>query len=482
MHLDKTIESFYLNIIDFAGLKVDIDDNITNINEDIGELTVDGKYLALPYMELLRNPKGKRFFHPLHENYSNPETVTFNLYKRRLTLEINLKLQQLMVSLIALACDPKLQSRVKDTELVTVLSNIGELDMSIIESLFKMCKVSREENDVGMIFDIFLKKNGSVGGESYAAIGKINHKLYNEVQRSLEEGPSGEYRVYGTKFRKKDLVAVSSILEAIFPDLKGDNEEFMDGTDNKIFRYLNILLKTAYIMASRIDQLGRSLKELDNETLHADDILLNLEWVKQLPDLYNMAEEIRMIPNQTDMKAEGKEMKLKLDESRAANDTRQQMNQVQTQAPVPQFSPQVVPQQQTQQPQYQTPPPQPQQPPQQRELTPEEIVRARMSGTPVLGGYPQQQMMQQPMYQQQPMMQPTQVPTWVREEAMRQQMQSQQPPQQGYYQQQPMMQQGYPNQQPMMQQGYPNQQPMMQQSAFNQGPQQYFNQPRAGFV
>lgn len=446
MHLNKHMENFYLSILDYAGLDVDSEHNIVQKNENMGPFTLDDHPLALPYFELMKNPGERRFFHLLHENYASPETVLFNLFKRRLTLEINLRTQQLMVSLIAVAAEPKLQKRVKSRELIDLITNIGEVDHSVIEPILKMCVASKKENDVGYVLDFYLKKNGKVGDTPYAAIGKINHKLYREASKALEEGPGGDYRVYGSKFRKKDLVAVTSVLEAIFPSIQ-DEASLIDGTDNKIFRYLNILLKVSYIVTSRLNEIVELLKEVKDESLCLDEIESNHEWVNELETLYGMAEEIRLIPNQTDIRIEAK--KLAVDESRA------KVTQQPTPQPTPQ--PQSAPQAPTFNPQMVSQPQQVQQPQAPVELSPEDVIRGRMNQ--------QQQYMQPQMVQPQMMMQPQQAPLpgWMQREVMQQQSQNQ--PQ---YQQPMMQQQGYI--QPMMQQqGYV--QPMMQPQ-FQQQPMQ----------
>lgn len=456
MHLDKTMESFYMSILDYAGLKVDEDNNIVNQNLDMGAFTLDDSPIALPYFELMKNPEGRKFFHLLNENYANPETVLFNLFKRRLTLELNLRLAQLVTSLIALASDPKKQQRINNPELVELVTSIGEVDYSILEAFMNMCVASKKVNDVGYIFDFYLKKNGTVGDTPYSAICKTNHKLYNEVNKALEKEGDDRFKVYGTKVRKKDLVAIMATMEAIFPTIVLDDDSMVDGTDNKIFRYLNVLLITSHITASRMNEIADMLEEVKDDTLLLEDIRSNLDWVGNLETLYGMAKEIRLIPNQNDIKLEGK--KLALDESAAKQVLEQQQVSAKQQlaeplAPTPQpqpveqpvqqvptFNPQAV-QQQVQQPQ---PMPQQQQP-----MSAEDIIRGRVQQQ-----FQQPMMNQQvPQYQQPMMQQQAPMPGWMQRELMQQQT-----PQQQQILQQQLMQQQMLQQQQQQAMGY--QQPM----------------------
>jgi hypothetical protein len=454
LNLNATIEQFYTNILDYSG--VELKDNIfVNKSDKLGDITVDDRHLTLPYFENMKHPEGKLIFHPLNENYTNPENTVFNLYRRRLILELNLKLSSLFISLITVASDIQLQQKIKSSKLIELISSIGEVDHSIIEGFLNLLKASKKVNNESFIFDIFLKKNGEVKDVPYAAIGKVNFHMYSEVVKSLEE-KEREYKVYGCKLRKKDLLAFETLFNVIFPTIN-DKESYNEGTDNKVFRYMNILLKTSYPIAARMNELANLLNELKEPTLDIENIISNVDWVKQLERLYDMTEEIRLIPNQTDVSIEPS--KLHLDESKVS------VQSTQSAAP-PTFNPNMVNQPVTQmQPQ---PTLQPQQPVQ---LTPEEIIRGSM-GMPQ-GGLNMQQLMTQPLLNLQQPNPNVYTPSWVQQEMMRtgqmppnmqqpmQQPQMMTPQMMQHYQQQMLMNQ-QPMMQPQMMQPQYMQQPMMQ--------------------
>lgn len=310
--LNPVIESFYLSVLDYAGLKLE-DNIIVQKNPKLGEFTIDDKYIVLPYLEQLKNPGGNSVFHLLNENYTSPETTLFNQFKNRLILELNLRFTSLVTSLIAVGSDVMMQQRIKSSKLIDIITTIGETDHSVIEAFLGMVKASTKQNKEAYIVDLFLKKNGEVNGTPYAAIGKLNFRLYEEVKRALES-PDKDYRVFGTKVRKKDLMTVYNVMVALFKDI--DNKEaYVEGTDNKIFRYLNILLKTSYILSNRINEVADMLDELKEPSLNVDEIRGNHDWVEPLSKLQGMVSEIRLIPNQTDMGTEAK--RLVIDESKA---------------------------------------------------------------------------------------------------------------------------------------------------------------------
>lgn len=443
--LNVVMEKFYISILNYAGME--LSDNIfVNKNTKLGEISIEGKHLTLPYFENLKHPDGKIIFHLLNENYANPENNVFDLYQKRLTLELNLKLSSLIISLISVASDVQMQQRIKSSKLIDLISSVGEVDHTLIEAFLGLVKASKKQHGESFLFDFHLKKGGYVDKTPFAAIGKTNFHIYTEISKTLDEKDK-EYRVYNYKLRKKDLIALYNIFNVIFPDIN-TKQDYTEGTDNTIFRYLNILLKTSYHVASLINEKAKLLEELNEPSLNIEDIYSDLSWADQLEDLYEMKNEIRLIPNQIDVSLETTH--LKVNESKAAQ------TDPQSQPAVPVYDPnrnksttQNLPVTQVQQPMQIQP---------SRALTPEEIIRGTTGQQPIQQPMMVPQMMQ-PMMQMP--MQPMPVnqgytPTWIQQEMIRS---GQQPP---MNMQQPMMQQPM---QPMM--NSQMMQPMMMQQPMN---------------
>ena len=368
--LHPTMDKFYLSILDYAGMKVE-NGIFVNKNEKIGEMTIDGRHLGMPYFDNMKNPNNRLLFHPLNENYPVPETAVFNLYKKRLVLELNLRLSSLLVSLIGVAGDVTLQQRIKSSKLIQMVSSIGEVELPLVEGFLDMVKASKKANTEAFLFDIFLKKNGEINDTPYAAIGKLNFLMFNEINRSLKEG---DYKVFGAKVTKKNLIPLDNLFRVVFPTIDDPNS-YSEGTDNKVFRYLNILLKTSYQISARMNEIADMLEELNEPALNLEEIRSNMDWVGCLEELYGMASEIRLIPNQTDLSVEA--AKMKLDESKASAATPAST----TTGSAPAFDPSraaptaAVAMPAAPQPQQQMMPTAPQQP-----LSPEDIIRGQVAG------------------------------------------------------------------------------------------------------
>lgn len=457
--LDKDIEGFYLAILDYAGMELDDHEVVVNKNNNLGDISLDDKPIALPYFETLKNPQGKTIFHLLNESYPKPETALFALYKDRLTLEINLRLSDLFTDLISVASDTTIQRKIKSPELLEIVTTIGEVDVSILEGILKAFRAAAKENNTGYIVDFFLKKNGMFNEVPYAAIGKVTFKTFNEIASQLEE-TGGDYNLYGTKLRKKDLLALYGLYRAVFPHID-DQDAYTETTDNKAFRYLNILLKTTYLVSARINHIASLLDALKVSSLDTSRYATEDTWVNYLEPLYKKVDAIRLIPNQTDIISEAK--RLNVDETNVKNvqQVQQPVPQQQVAQQVPQ-PPQFQPQQLQQQQQMQ------QQPAQQQVATepssPNDILYAlrNQGGAGQVGNMGYQQPMMNPMQFQQPMqmqmpVQQAPLPQWMLEEQMKQQMQQQA---QMQAQMQPQMQMQMPMHPMQMGMGYP--QPMQQ--------------------
>ena len=385
LNMHPTLEHFYKEVLSYAGLKLD-KDVIVNVNEALGDVKVDEKALALPYNETLKRPEGKLIFHPLNENYANADTAQFNLFRKKLMFELNLRLSTLIISLLKVGSDVTIQQRFKSSDAISMLTRLGTTEMDMIENFVGLVKYLQKERGEQFLVEVFMKKHGEFEERSVEAIGKVNFKLYADLKKSLEDG---EYRIGTHKLRKKDVLAYIGAFKAIFPDIETP-EEYMTGTDNKVFRMFQTLLMTTYGIAQQMNKCTVLLEEAKDPSLALEDITSDLRWTSTIHDILKLTDEIRMIPNQTDIRVESH--RLKVDESAVRNAPQQ------TTASAPVYSP---PQQQplAQQPQQQVMQPVQQPQTQNQAASPEDIIRGQLYVNP-MGG------MQQPMMQPQMMMAP----------------------------------------------------------------------------
>lgn len=309
--MNKTLEKFYLEVLSYAGLKYD-NNIIVNVNEKLGDFKIDDKNLTLPYMSNLKNNPGYHIFHPLNENFSSPENTHFNLYRKKLTYELNMRLCTMIISLLKVGSDALVQQRLKSEQAVSLVSALGEVDITTIEYFVSLVKASQAQNNASFIFDIYLKKNGSINDNPHLAIGKINFVMYRELCKALEDKEMG-YKVFGCKLRKKDIITLLAVFDAIFPNINNP-EDFTIGTDNKVFRYFSALLLTSYPVAYRLNQVASLLEEAKDPSLSLEESVSDMSWTKTIESTYPLTDEIRDIPSQICIKTEANQ--LKVDESK----------------------------------------------------------------------------------------------------------------------------------------------------------------------
>lgn len=345
MKLNENMEKFYQSFVKYIGATLEKDGSITNVMGQPMKNKKD-KIYHLPYFELLKNPEGKAFIHVLHENYKNPMSDTFTIVKNNLVLDINAKLTAMFHILLSVCSDPNLQNDVVSSTLLDILATVGsDVDSQTVENLKKLQEAGEGKRDLAYFLNLYVKPNGKLGEKNYEAIGKVNFTMYKELKESLEEKTARGYEVYGTVFRKKDIVAYTKLFEAVFPGLD-DEANYSEGSNNQIFRCLDVLIRTAYIITNRMNEILNAISfEIGNESVLK--MVADHEWVEVLPKLYEMAVEIRSIPNQDDIQIEADlaaggdgrgrghaapPSKLVIDDSRAAN--------VNVQEQAPAFTPQ----------------------------------------------------------------------------------------------------------------------------------------------
>jgi hypothetical protein len=301
--MHEKIEQFYKSILEYAGLKYDPDkDIIVETNNEIGEFKVNGKYVTLPYKHNLKHPNGRMIMHPLNENFVKPESSFFLAYKKRLTVEINLKISELFNKIIEIASEPRDMTLIKNVNLIKLFSSLNEVNIKLAEDLANIIKRAIKEHEEGFIVDFILNKNSNSKFKYASAVGFVKFNLYKDIVNALE---NKEYRLYKYPISKRNMENLKNIHEHIFTG--NLDEDYWEQTENKRFRYLTILLKTSYLVASTINKyieyINTDLNSKGSKVIEP----LNTDWVNIMQDLYDLDTEIRLIPNQDEYRETSEE-------------------------------------------------------------------------------------------------------------------------------------------------------------------------------
>lgn len=308
MYLNPTIESAYKSILDYGGMTLEEDGSLTSYN-DKPTMSRSGDIYHLPYLELTKFPQGKSFFHILNENYRKPESEAHNIFRNNATLALNVRFAHMASTLLMFASSPEIQKNIQHTDLMMLMSDIGDVDQTTVTNFDKVIKAAEKEKGLGFFFTIFVKKDAKIGDRSYQAIGKVNCSLYKEAVKAQEKTERG-YEIYGTVVRKRDVETYLKLVELMLPGI--DNEDnYTEGVlNNKIFRCLDAFLRTSYLVASRVNEIARWI----NEELQDDSItkvISNIQWSLEDYDgyigkLYDIGNEIALLGNHDNVQVEAK--------------------------------------------------------------------------------------------------------------------------------------------------------------------------------
>lgn len=300
--MNEKLERFYRSLLACAGLTVTEEGMI--LDED-GEpcKTKAGEERCLPYKEHLKSPKGKKPIHPLNEHYLKPDSEDLGWIKTNLTRSMNERVTCIMAYLLGVASDPDRGKEVKSTKLLEFYEDFPECDFQTADFFAtKIYPKAIEKFGPAPFIKIFLKLDGSIGDRDYKAISKVTFTLYEDICRALDE--KGDYKILDTvKCRKKDLLAYKAAFEHFLPGIEKP-EDYMFGTDNKLFRFLNALLLPVYSINTQVNEYAGLLEDDFGATQDSTEAMADLDWADILPDLYDMVKEIEAIPNQDDIRAD----------------------------------------------------------------------------------------------------------------------------------------------------------------------------------
>lgn len=319
MELNPIFDAFYRSILDQMGLAVQEDASIVKLSSNPSPLkTKGGKHYYLPYLSHTSSPEGKQFFHPLHEKYLDPESETFNIVRNNLTLMINLKFAGLMDLLIEVGCNGPLHKKIKSPILESIVGSMGEMEDSF-KGMFtdKILGKATQEYGLAPYIDFDIVRDGKVDGVVHNAVGKVVWNIVSELEDSLSQ--SGSYSFYGVKVRKKDILMIEKLFRAVFPQAFNEGV-YVETTDNKVFSFLNALLKTSYMVTSRIDEVATAIT---NDLKLMEDVKplnMNHDWVALLPEIYEMGREIGILGNLDDVRAEAAIKRIGSDEGSSVNE------------------------------------------------------------------------------------------------------------------------------------------------------------------
>lgn len=252
---DKILD-YYKILLAIGWLKADEDGNVSLvIGDDVRAATIEGKRVVLPTRDQMKNRDwtSRIGFHPLRESYNlGISDILANLrdvYVQRL----NTSIAYLFQELIAIAYDQKNQKNL-NSEQAAVLDALKHVSEKTVSSFADLQKKTRARNDTDQFINIFIRKGGMVGGQTYGRAAIVSFPIY---QKLLE----GEEKINGVKISAKDRDMLIKLFQFVFPTI--DNKEsFNVGVNTKTAPFLEALVRATFGVVDQLVETSKPYMEI----------------------------------------------------------------------------------------------------------------------------------------------------------------------------------------------------------------------------
>lgn len=251
--------------------------------EDSYPCMVDGKRLAIPTRELLRqgnwDQNGLQPFHPMSEHMSRGESPV--LKKLRLLIQVRLAtVYENVILILADVCSDAKKHKTLAPKAAAVLQVMPDADEKTYDSLVKILDAAMK--DVGNVVRVYLRRGVMFNGVKVPRACTVRFPLLEEFSND------DNLTVYGVKLRKKDFKQIKALLEYITPDAD-EIETYGSGSMSSVAPYFDSLVR-AYSNAAR--QLNSLVWLYRKHTDSEKELTTDLDWVDELDNLDNYRNDI----------------------------------------------------------------------------------------------------------------------------------------------------------------------------------------------
>jgi hypothetical protein len=160
-------------------------------------------------------------------------------------------------------------------------------DEKTLEVFAKLLREMPANQTKQAFVSIYLKRGGLVHGKKYSRVAVVSFPLYEELIK-------GNDTVYGVKLRKKDIQAITNLLDYLFPNIGGDCA-YWHATDSVIAPYLEALMGAVMKVGSSIND---TVELFRNCLANPDKLTIASDWVEDFEKLPSMQADICLVPNQ----------------------------------------------------------------------------------------------------------------------------------------------------------------------------------------
>lgn len=326
----------YNNLLEMGMLR---QDGVGMIHEraagkKITNLFVHSKPVVMPiYSQLASADISERLvFHPFAESAAKGESLIVSELRQRFCTNITNRMAAFFMRCIMLASSRAEHSKLNPVqgEMLDALRKIEEKHGAAIGKLMQKILKHPDKKNISLI-QIYLTRNGKVGGSEFARAGIVSFPLYTAVVAELDK--TKERVIDGQPFSEKELQYIKGLYEYVFPMLLTDPAAYNRGSNSDVAPYMDALMKTTAAVTVMLNEKINLFSEIFNtDTDKEEGAGLNPlpeDWMSAIDELGGLLPEIIKIPLQPGMDGQPK-----VSEALAS------ANQMATAAPVQQAPPQ----------------------------------------------------------------------------------------------------------------------------------------------
>lgn len=283
----KELLDWYENVLALAGCQVNSKGAIEF--HPPGEKPVpvlikneSGKYpMVLPIPSVLSNYNAEReiAFHPIHEPIDTGESPTIRALKTYINVNLNVRLNNLMLELVNIAGSPALQKKLnsEQAELTRAMSDMPEGTLNQVRKLIG--RLTTQTLDASWVH-ISLRRAAVRRGSKRNRVANVHFPVAEQLARineALNDRKSYDTAIQGTWFIKADksfIKAYSDLIDFVFPEIHV-GEGYGDFSDSHQAPYLEALLRGASVIGERVNELVNMYSAVMAEP---DNCRIDLSW------------------------------------------------------------------------------------------------------------------------------------------------------------------------------------------------------------
>lgn len=277
------ILDFYKGLLTSAGITADDKGQCVNTLAGLSQpVTISGKKLMLPTAEVLESNQWDKVigFHPASESVIRGESPVLRKLRKAFQNRINYILMTVFEHAVSIAASTDTHEKLNPTQsaLLRVLSNVDEKSIALVRKMINA--VDMESNDNKFV-NLYIKKEGIVGGKSFKRATIVTFPIYQSMEVT-------EPTIFGVTLRQKDKKAFLALMEYILPK-SGETGSYDAGSHDLNVPALDCLVQAVAQIFVKLNDFVLLYKDV---IPGADELATDLGWYEGMEEIVKYRAQI----------------------------------------------------------------------------------------------------------------------------------------------------------------------------------------------